>query len=149
MHTSGYPRWLPIRLNNFSLMINLRGSELPGLLGLEYCPRSGLVGISHIHCGWGYSIVPDTRWPGLAWSDLFWSNLVWSNAASGFEGIYCNRCWCRSNNNGENTIWCQNVWYGYDPGINFQFDFNHSVLYVITLFNIGITRIHLFNNKFK
>ena len=69
-------------------MINLRGSELPGLLGLEYCPRSGLVGISHIHCGLGYSIVPDTRWPGLVWSDLVWSNLVWSNAASGFEGIY-------------------------------------------------------------
>ena len=66
-------------------MINLRGSELSGLLGLKYCPRSGLVGISHkcdIHCGLGYPIVPDTRWPGLVWSDLVWSNLVWSSAAN-------------------------------------------------------------------
>jgi len=126
-------------------MINLRGSELPGLLGLEYCPRSGLVGISHkcdIHCGLGYPIVPDTRWPGLVWSDLVWSNLVWSSAASGFEGIYWNRCSRRSNNNGENAIQCHDVWYGYDPGINFQCDFNHSVLYVIILFNIDIIRIH-------
>ena len=49
-------------------MINLRCSELPGLLGLEYCPRSGLVGISHkcdIHCGLGYPI-----WSGLIWSGL-------------------------------------------------------------------------------
>ena len=72
-------------------MINLRGSELPGLPGPEYCPRSGLVGISHkcdIHCGLGYPIVPDTRWPGLVWSDLVWSNLVWSSVAGGFEGIY-------------------------------------------------------------
>ena len=64
-------------------MINLRGSELPGLLGLEYCPRSGLVGISHkcdIHCGLGYPIVPDTRWPGL-------DRLVWQVALRVFIGI--------------------------------------------------------------
>ena len=35
-------------------MINLRGSELPGLPGLEYCPRSSL---DHY----------------LRWSDLVWS----------------------------------------------------------------------------
>jgi len=67
-------------------MINLRGSELPDLPGLEYCPRSGLVGISHkcdIHCGLGYPIVPDTRtitWDGLVWSGQIWSGLIWSGA---------------------------------------------------------------------
>jgi hypothetical protein len=52
-------------------MINLRGSELPGLPGLEYCPRSALVGISH-RCDipWVLEelerpIVPDTK--PIAW----------------------------------------------------------------------------------
>ena len=52
-------------------MINLRGSELPGLPGLEYCPRSGPVEISHkcnITVDWDiplYLIQDGLDWSGL------------------------------------------------------------------------------------
>ena len=46
-------------------LVSLVWNIVPGLVWLGF-PTN----VINIHCGLGYSTVPDTRWPGLIWSGL-------------------------------------------------------------------------------
>ena len=82
-----------------------------------------------------YLIQDGLVWSGLIWSGLIWSGLVWQVALRVFIGI-------DADTDPTTMMKMQSSAMMYGMGMTQVSIFNHSVLYVIILFNIDIIRIH-------